>query len=151
MSDENEIETHSAETPAMKGPGLSTLVELFGPSVAHEFFKRIDPSLRDEALITGTTASDARSCFSRASRAGCIQIIVPDNEQAITDLSAAVVVINMVDLQAVVRAVDGEFNWARVFAPRSGLEAASTSPQLRRGSVGRRYAQACTPFVKESL
>ena len=34
-----------------------------------------------------------------------------------------------------------EFDWARVFAPRRGLENAITSPTLKRGSRGHRQLQ----------
>jgi len=131
---------------AKEGISLSALEDRLGPRAAQELFSRIDGALRQGTVIIGTSVREARIGFSKAHTAGCAQVVVPgrssSRQQGPVNPSDGLVIIKMDDLEAVVRAGRNEFDWAQTFAPRSGLEAATTSPILKRGSRGRRQLQA---------
>lgn len=132
--------------PSADGISLSSLTDRLGPRAAQELFSRIDGSLRQGTVILGTSVRDARLGISKANTAGCAQVVVPGRSSGRRDGSInpsdGMVIMKFDDLEAVVRAGRDEFNWAQAFAPRSGLEAATTSPTLKRGSRGRRQLQA---------
>jgi hypothetical protein len=129
-----------------EGISLSSLTDRLGPRAAQELFSRIDGSLRQGTLIIGTSVRDARMGFSKANTAGCAQVVVPGRsggrQNSPINPSDGMVIMKLDDLEAVVRAGRDEFDWAQAFAPRSGLEAATTTPTLKRGSRGRRQLQA---------
>ena len=142
------VKVKAEESAALSGEciSLSALADHLGPRAAEVLFSRIDDSLRHGEFIVGTNVRDARIGFSKAQTAGHAQFVIPgrsnSRQQTPTKLSDGVVIIKMDDLEAVVRAGQEQFNWAREFAPRGGLAAATTSPQLKRGSRGRRQLQA---------
>jgi hypothetical protein len=141
----SKVRTRSVASPR-EGISLSALSDRLGSRAAEELFGRIDGSLREGGLIMGTTVRDARIGFSKAYAAGCAQVVVPgrtgSRREGPINPSDGMVIMKLDDLEAVVRAGRDEFDWAKAFAPRSGLEAATTSPILRRGSRGRRQLQA---------
>lgn len=125
-----------------EGISLATLADRLGPDAARELFQRIDVSSRRGELICGINVRDARGGFSKTSTTGRVQFVVPGRSHSRprgpVDPSEGVIIIAMDDFEAVVRAGQQEFDWAREFAPRDGLAAAVVFPQLKRGSRGRR-------------
>jgi hypothetical protein len=127
------------------GITLPALADRLGARAAQELFNRIDRSLRKGTVVVGTSVREARSGFSKAHTAGCAQVVISRHGSSAhgqIDPSDGLVIIKIEDLEAVVKAAREEFDWARVFAPRSGLEAASSTPTLKRGSRGRRKLEA---------
>ena len=128
--------------PAEIGITLSALTDRLGPHAAQELLSRIDHSQRRGTTITGTNVRGARTGFSKAQTEGCVQVVLRGagskklRTRVYTDDS--LVIIKMVDFAAVVRAGQGDYDWVQAFQPRSGLEAATISPILQRGSTGRR-------------
>lgn len=127
------------------GIPFEVLVDRLGPSAAKEFFARVDISMREGTVIIGTSVRDARNNFGKAT-VGSAKVVVPgrvsDHRRGTVDPSDGFVIMKIDDLAAVVHASRDEFDWVRAFAPRAGLEAATVSPALKRGSRGRRQLQA---------
>jgi putative sterol carrier protein len=142
----DKVGTRLAVANLRNGISLSALADSLGLKAAQEFLSRIDDSQRDGTMILGTTVRNARAGFSKAKAACPAQVVVPgrsgSRREGPINPSDGLVIIKMDDLAAVVRAGRGEFDWTEAFAPRRGLEAATTSPMLKRGSRGRRQPQA---------
>jgi hypothetical protein len=132
------VDVPAGEAPTGEGISLAALADYLGPRAAAALFDRIDGSLRHGDVIVGTNVRNARVGFSKAHMAGHAQVVVPGRSTARAKVSDGVVIIKMADLEAVVRAGQEPFDWGREFAPRDGLAAAAMSPELRRGSRGRR-------------
>lgn len=118
------------------------LMDRLGPRAGQELFSRIDGSLRQGTVIFGASVREARGGFSKAHTAGCAQFVIQGrsgrSRKSTGGPSDGLVIMKLGDLEAVVRAGQDKFDWAEAFAPRSGLEAATTSPKLKVGSRGRR-------------
>ncbi len=142
----DKVGTRRAAVQMRDGISLSALADSLGLKAAQEFFSRIDGSQCNGTTIIGTTVRNARAGFSKANAACPAQVVVPgrsgSRREGPINPSDGLVIIKMDDLAAVVRAGQGEFDWTRAFAPRHGLEAATTSPMPKRGSRGRRQLQA---------
>lgn len=133
-----------ARRPTRDGITLEALVDRLGDRAAKEFFSRIDGTLREGTVIVGASVRDARLSFSKA-MTGSAKVVVPGRtsgrRRGSVDPSDGFVIMKIDDLEAVVRAGRDEFDWAQAFAPRAGLDAATTTPSLKRGSRGRRQLQ----------
>ncbi|WP_292531092.1 hypothetical protein [Methylocystis sp.] len=127
-----------------EGITLQALVDRLGDRAAREFFNRIDGTLREGTVIVGTSVRDARVGFGKAMTSSA-KVVVPGRtsgrRRSSVDPSEGFVIMKIDDLEAVVRAGQDEFDWGQAFAPRAGLEAATTTPVLKRGSRGRRHLQ----------
>ncbi len=130
--------------PPTDGIAFEALVDRLGFRAAKEFFNRIDVSLREGTVVVGTSVRDARNSFGKA-MAGNAKVVIPGRasgrRRGMIDPSKGFVIMKIDDLEAIVRASRDEFDWVRAFAPRAGLEAATTSPALEPGSRGRRRLQ----------
>lgn len=123
---------------------LATLIDHLGVEAAREFFKRIDGQQRRGQVIMGYTVRGSRHSFSRAYTTGQAQFVTPGrpSEYRPVTFSDSVVIMKMDDFEAVVKAGQKPFDWVQLFAPRAGLEAATTMPTLKRASQGRRQLRA---------
>jgi hypothetical protein len=134
-----------AEAPKSGGITLSALEGRLGAPAARELFSRVDRSLREGDTIFGTSVREARSGFHKVHAPGHVQVVTPGRITAYqADLSStpdSLVILKLEDLEAVVQAGRGDFDWAKTFSPRGGLEAALSTPKLKRGSRGRRQLQ----------
>lgn len=125
-----------------EGISLSALTDRLGSAAGLEFFRRIDSALRVGTTVFGMNVRHARLGFSKVHTGGGAQVVIPGRKGGLRDTSNCMVIMKLDDLEAVVCAGRDEFDWARVFAPRSGLGASTTSPVLRRSSHGRRLLHA---------
>lgn len=140
-----------AEKPAKAetsrtGVTRSTLIEQLGEGPGQEFFSRIDGAQRKGEVVVGSNVREARIGFSKVNVRHA-QLVIPGRgggsaARRATDLADGVVIMKMEDLEAVVKAGQKSFDWAAEFAPRSGLEAAIRTPNLKPGSRGRRTLRA---------
>jgi hypothetical protein len=134
------------KAPSKEGISLSALADRLGVRAAEELFSRIDGSMREGTMIIGASVRDARVGFSKAQTSGHAQVVISGRSSSgrhkQTNAADGMVILRMDDLEAVVRAAQEKFDWARTFAPRGGLEAATTSPILQRGSRGHRQLKA---------
>jgi len=125
------------------GVTRSALIEQLGETAGEEFFSRIDDALRDGDIVLGSNVRNARTGFGKVD-AGHAMLVIPGRVNAhaagggTVDLSEGVVIMNMKDLEAVVKAGQRTFDWAAEFAPCNGLAAATSTPRLKPGSRGRR-------------
>lgn len=146
MTEVSKVRAGRPKSPSREGISLAALVDRLGERAAYALFSRIDSSQRDGTTIVGRSVRDARSGFNKAHADGCAQVVVPGRAVAgrdeRVDTSDELLIIKMADLEAVVRAGQEPHSWLETFAPRKGLEAATTSPKLKRGSRGRRLLQA---------
>lgn len=129
-------------TRADDGVTFETLVDQLGRGAAEEFFERVDPLLRDGRVIHGTNVRESRTVSSKARHQGQAQLVVPGRSGkrrgGQVHVGDSVVIINMDDLGAVVRAGRAQFDWVDAFAPRGGLPAATNGAKIVQGSRGRR-------------
>lgn len=121
---------------ASEGVSLDELSERLGRDAAAEFFDRVDSTLRTGNVIHATNVRQSRAVFSKARHHGHAQLVI--NGRGANEVGDSVIIIKMDDFEAVVRAGREPFSWAKAFAPRSGLGAATNSMQIARGSRGRR-------------
>lgn len=143
IAEKSEIEQTAGQE---EGISLATLIAHLGPDAGIEFFNRIDKEQRRGTTIVGSTVRGSRSGFTRAHTTGQAQFVTPGRASGLREsselLSDSVVIMNMDDFEAVVRAAQKPFDWRQEFAPRAGLAAATTTPALKRGSRGRRQLRA---------
>jgi len=139
------IEKSRDQAVEAQGVSYSTLVDHLGADAAKELFNRIDGSQRKGEVILGANVRDARAGFSRAKSGNAQFVVVGRSTGRRTSNKAfadSMVLINMDDFEAVVKAAQKRFDWTQEFAPRAGLAAATETPVLKRGSRGRRQLQA---------
>lgn len=138
--------SRQAPVRSTHGLSLSVLERRLGTRAAQVFFNRIDSAQRQGTMIIGTSIRDARGGLGKAHRAGRALLVCDRRAGRHGKRSAdpfdGLVIIKLDDLAAVVRAGQEEFDWATAFAPRSGLEAAATSPAVKPGSRGHRQLRA---------
>src|SRR6266568_4420083 len=143
---ETKVEAEGAASLAGEGISFTELANRLGAKPAEELFGRIDRDLLHGEMILGKNVREARSVFGRLQQEGHVQVVVPGRSdkrsRARTDTSEGLVILRFDDLEAVVKAAHDEFSWALAFAPRSGLPAASSTPELKRGSRGHRTLRA---------
>jgi hypothetical protein len=143
---EPRLGAENVSSPTGEGISFTELANRLGTKPAEELFGRIDSDLRHGAMILGKNVREARSMFGRLQQEGRVQVVVPGRSdkrtRTQTDTSEGVVILRFDDLEAVVKAAQDEFSWTRAFAPRSGLPAAISTPELKRGSRGHRTLRA---------
>ena len=139
---ESKAETVHPAPLSSDGISFAELARRLGKKAAEELFVRIDRDLRHGEVILGKNVREARSLFGRLRKEGHVQMVVPGRSDkrasAPADVAEGLVILRIDDLEAVVKAAQDQFSWSQVFAPRSGLPAASSVPAIKRGSRGRR-------------
>jgi hypothetical protein len=141
--------TKQDASPLRASITLAELKHRLGAKAAEELFVRIDKEQLKGLMILGRNIREARAKFGKVQKEKNVQVVVRGNvgkhryassrtSEASSRTSEGLVILRIDDLEAVVKAAQQDFNWAKAFAPRSDLPAATEVPEIKRGSRGRR-------------